>query len=74
MAAGVSRARTPRKAVSNTVANLLFLALPADATAACLAFVAQDADPDAEMEAGILEQRVKGLVFVLLTSPWFLRR
>lgn len=74
VSAGVSRARTPRKAVNNTIANLLFMTLPAEATTACLAFVAQDADPDAEMEAGTLEQRVKGLVFVLLASPWFLRR
>ena len=74
VASGVTRARTPRKAVSNAISNLLFTTLPAEATAACLAFVAQDADPDAEMEAATLEQRVKGLVFVLLATPWFLRR
>lgn len=74
VATGVTRAKTPRQAVSNAVANLLFTPLPEAASAAALAFVAQDADPDAEMTNTELEQRVKGLVFVLLASPWFLLR
>ncbi len=74
VAAGVVKATTPRAAVTNAIANLLFTTLPPSAVTAALAFVAQDADPDAVMEAGLLEQRVKGLVFVLLSSPWFLLR
>lgn len=74
VATGTSRARTPRKAVDNTIANLLFQPLPAAARSAALAFVAQDADPEAEMDGNVLEQRVKGLVFVLLASPWSLLR
>ena len=74
VASGVARARTPRQAVTNSIANLLFTELPPDATQAALAFVAQDVDPDAEVESGQLELRIKGLVFVLLSSPWFLLR
>lgn len=74
VAVGVARAKTPRQAVDNSIANLLFTDLPADARGAALAFVAQDANPDAEMEAAELEKRVKGLVFALLSSPWFLLR
>lgn len=74
VAAGVAKATTPRQAVHNAIANLLFTPLPDEGVAAALAFVAQDADPDATMEAGELERRVKGLVFVLLCSPWFLVR
>lgn len=73
-ATAVARARTPRKAVDNVVARLLLDALPADARALLLSFVAQDADPDAEMDGAALELRVKGMVFVLLASPWFLLR
>ena len=73
-ATGVARARTPRKAVDQVIARLLLDALPADARALLLAFVAQDTDPDAEMDGAALEARVKGLVFVLLASPWFLLR
>jgi uncharacterized protein (DUF1800 family) len=46
VATSVSRARTPRQAVANVTANLLFQPLPADAAAAALAFVAGEADPD----------------------------
>jgi len=74
VASGSTRARTPRQAVDNAIANLLFQPLPAEARNAALAFVAQDADPEAEMDGGVLEQRVKGLVFVLLASPWSLLR
>lgn len=74
VATGTSRARAPRQAVDNTIANLLFQPLPAEARSAALVFVAQDADPEAEMDGGVLEQRVKGLVFVLLASPWSLLR
>ncbi|HUP93045.1 MAG TPA: DUF1800 domain-containing protein [Solimonas sp.] len=74
VASGVAQARTPRQAVSNAIANLLFTALPTELEQAALTLVAQDADPDAEMESGQLETRIKGLVFVLLASPWFLRR
>jgi len=74
VASGSARARTPRQAVDNAIANLLFQPLPAEARNAALAFVAQDADPEAEMDGGVLEQRVKGLVFVLLASPWSLLR
>lgn len=73
-ATGSTRARTPRKAVDNAIANLLFQPLPEAARSAALAFVAQEADPEAEMDGGLLEQRVKGLVFVLLASPWSLLR
>lgn len=73
-ATGVTRATTPREAVDNAIANLLFTQLPTAAAQAALAFVAQDADPDATMDAAQLELRVKGLVFVLLSSPWFLVR
>lgn len=74
VATQVTQASTPRQAVANAVQNLLLQAMPADAVEAAVAFVAQDADPDATMEAGVLEQRVKGLVFALLSSPWFLLR
>lgn len=74
VATHVARATTPREAVRNAIANLLFTALPNEATAAAVAFVSQDGDPDAVMAASELEQRVKGLVFVLLSSPWFLLR
>jgi len=74
VAAGVTRATTPRAAVRNAIDNLLFTALPEAAVSAAVRFVAQEADPDAVMETGLLEQRVKGLVFVLLSSPWFLLR
>jgi|GEM_PF-260311 len=74
LAAATTRATTPRAAVDNAIANLLFTPLPAAAVAAAIGFVAQDADPDAVMETSLLEQRVKGLVFVLLSSPWFLLR
>ena len=74
VAVGVVDAQTPRKAVDNAIANLLFTSLPAAATEALLNFVAQGADPDAVMPAETLEPRVKGLVFVLLSSPWFLTR
>lgn len=73
-AAQVAQAKTPRQAVSNAIANLLFTTLPEDATQAALAFVAQQDDPDAEVPADQLELRIKGLVFVLLSSPWFLLR
>ena len=74
VASGVAKATTPRAAVNNAIANLLFTALPAPAVSAAVAFVAQEADPDAVMAPRLLEQRVKGLVFVLLSSPWFLLR
>ena len=74
VAAGVTRATTPRAAVHNAIANLLFTSLPDAAVSVALSFVAQEADPDAVMEAGLLEQRVKGLVFVLLSCPWFMLR
>ncbi|MDP9139788.1 MAG: DUF1800 domain-containing protein [Pseudomonadota bacterium] len=73
-ATSVTRATTPRQAVRSAITNLLFTPLPAAAEAACVDFVAQYDSPDAAMVAGTLEQRVKGLVFVLLASPWFLRR
>lgn len=74
VAVGVANATTPREAVSHAMANLLFLELPEESVLGAIAFVAQDADPDAAMEAGMLEQRIKGLVFALLSSPWFLLR
>lgn len=74
VATSVTRARTPRQAVDNAIANLLFQPLPAAARSAALDFVAQGAPADAVMEPGLLEKRVKGLAFVLLASPWFLRR
>ena len=70
----MTRARTPRQAVDNAIANLLFQPLPAAARSAALDFVAQGAPADAVMEPVLLEKRVKGLAFVLLASPWFLRR
>ena len=75
VAAGMSDgAQTPRQAVSNAIANLLFTELPASAVESAVAFVAQEADPDAAMGMDVLEPRMKGLVFVLLSSPWFLVR
>lgn len=74
VATGLTRARTPRDAVEHACANLMLEHLPDDARAAALAFVAQDSEPDAGMDAALLETRVKGLVFALLASPWFLRR
>lgn len=73
-ASAVARATTPRAAVNNCIANALFTKLPEAATQAAVAFVAQDADPDATLESGELERRVQGLVFVLFSSPWFLVR
>ncbi|WP_162932453.1 DUF1800 domain-containing protein [Solimonas sp. K1W22B-7] len=74
VAGSVTRARTPRQAVDNACANLLFQALPASVTSLAVSFVAQGAAPDAVMDPALLEQRVKGLVFALLASPWFLLR
>lgn len=70
----IANAATPREAVTNASTNLLLMALPDEAFAAALAYVAQDADPDAEMAAEELQVRVKGLVFALLASPWFFLR
>lgn len=74
VAAAVASARTPREAVINASGNLLFGRLPPAAEGAAIAFMAQDADPDAPMDAALLEQRSRGLVFALLSSPWFLLR
>lgn len=74
VAAAVTDARTPRQAVLHACGNLLFASLPPAATDAAVAFVAQDVSPDDELSADVLEPRVKGLVFALLSSPWFLLR
>jgi len=74
VAGNVTRARTPRQAVENAVANLLFQPLPSSVMSLAISFVAQEASPDAVMDAATLERRVKGLVFALLASPWFLLR
>lgn len=60
--------------MDRALANLLLQQLPDAARAAALTLVAQEDDPDAELPAAELENRVKGLVFVLLSSPWFLLR
>ena len=70
----VADGMTPRQVVTNAVANLLFMDLPVEAFDAALDFVAQGEDPDAEISGEVLAPRVKGLVFVLLSSPWFLLR
>lgn len=74
VAAAVADARTPREAVVHASGNLLFGRLPPSAEVAAVAFMAQDADPDAPMDTALLEQRSRGLVFALLSSPWFLLR
>lgn len=74
VAGNVTRAKTPRQAVDNAIANLLFQPLPASVHSLALSFVAQEASPDAVMDPATLERRVKGLVFALLASPWFLLR
>jgi uncharacterized protein (DUF1800 family) len=71
-AAAVAQSMTPREAARNVIANTLFVELPAELTAAAVAFVAQDDDPDAALAANEIEPRIKGLVFALLSSPWFL--
>lgn len=74
LAWGVAEAKTPRQAVNHAIDNLLFMSLPQAAVDAAVAAVSQDADPDAVMNRDALHARVKGLVFVLLSSPWFLTR
>jgi uncharacterized protein (DUF1800 family) len=73
-AAAVAQSLTPRQAAHNVIANTLFVTLPEALTQAAVAFVAQDADPDAELPTGEIEPRIQGLVFALLSSPWFLSR
>lgn len=72
VASEVARAATPREALDNCLQHLMLTALPSSAYVACLNFMAQDDDADAEVPAGELQNRIKGLVFVLLSSPWFL--
>lgn len=74
VSANVAKAKTPRQAALNCIDNLLFTKLPPAAEAAALAFVAQADEPDAEVPTAELEVRIKGLVFALLSSPWFLLR
>lgn len=74
VATSVTRAKTPRQAVDNAIANLLFQPLPSSVTSLAYSFVAQGGSPDAVLDAATLERRVKGLVFVLLASPWFMLR
>lgn len=72
VASEVARAQTPRQALDNSLQHLMLTALPTAAYDACLAFVSQTDDAEAEVPAGELQNRIKGLVFVLLSSPWFL--
>lgn len=74
IASAVTQASTPREAVDNALRNLLLEAIPASGRSAILDFMAQGGDPDTEVDKDELENRVKGLVFVLLSSPWFLVR
>jgi uncharacterized protein (DUF1800 family) len=74
VADAVVAAKTPRQAATHAIANLLFVPLPSEAVDACVAFMAQNDGPDTELAQATLTERAKGLVFVLLCSPWFLLR